>query len=120
MSKQGVNMTKRTRRSWSASEKAKIVLELLREDKTLNEVAQAHEIHPKMLGQWKTQFLENVELAFDKDRGLRDLKEALKESAHEKDELHRQIGQLTAEVSWAKKKSIEAGLASEEIFDNKK
>ena len=42
-------MTKRTRRSWSASEKAKIVLELLREEKTLNEVAQAHEIHPKML-----------------------------------------------------------------------
>ena len=109
-------MTKRTRRSWSASEKAKIVLELLREEKTLNEVAQAHEIHPKMLSQWKTQFLENSELAFDKKRGLREYKEALEESEREKDELHRQIGKLTAEVNWAKKKSIEAGLASEAIF----
>ena len=113
-------MTKRTRRSWTASEKAKIVLELLREEKTLNEVAQAHEIHPKMLSQWKAQFLENSELAFDKNRGLRDLKEALEESTQEKDELHRQIGKLTAEVNWAKKKSIEAGLASEAIFDKKK
>lgn len=113
-------MTKRTRRSWTASEKAKIVLELLREEKTLNEVAQAYEIHPKMLSQWKTQFLENSELAFDKDRGLRDLKEALRASDREKDELHRQIGKLTAEVNWAKKKSVEAGLASEEIFDKKK
>jgi hypothetical protein len=51
---------------------------------------------------------------------LRDLKEALKTSDHEKDELHRQIGKLTAEVNWAKKKSIEAGLANETIFDKKK
>ncbi len=113
-------MTKRTRRSWNAAEKAKIVLELLREDKTLNEVAQSHEIHPKMLSQWKAQFLENAELAFDQNRGLRDLKGALKEGQKREDELHRQIGKLTAEVTWAKKKSIEAGLISEEIFDNKK
>lgn len=113
-------MTKRTRRSWTASEKAKIVLELLREEKTLNEVAQAHDIHPKMLSQWKTQFLENSELAFDQNRGLRDIKESLRESQKREDELHRQIGKLTAEVNWAKKKSVEAGLASEEIFDKKK
>lgn len=113
-------MTKRTRRSFSASEKAKVVLELLREEKTLNEVALEHDIHPKMLSQWKTQFLENAELAFDKNRGLRDLKEALKESVQEKDELHRQIGKLTAEVNWAKKKSIEAGLISKTIFDKKR
>lgn len=96
-------MTKRTRRSWTASEKAKIVLELLREEKTLNEVAQFHEIHPKMLSQWKTQFLENSEPAFDQKRGLRNIKESLRESQKREDELHRQIGKLTAEVNWAKK-----------------
>lgn len=48
-------MTKRTRRSWNAAEKTKIVLEFLREDRTLNEVAQSHEIHPKMLSQWKLE-----------------------------------------------------------------
>ena len=113
-------MAKRTRRSWNASEKAKIVMELLREEKTLNEVAKVHEIHPNMLSQWKAQFLENAELAFDKDRGLKNYKEALKAKTKETDELHRQIGKLTAEVNWAKKKSIEAGLASEAIFDNQK
>lgn len=112
-------MTKRQRRNWSAAQKTKIVLELLREDKTLNEVAQVHEIHPKMLSQWKSQFLENAELAFDQNRGVRDLKETVRQSQKEKDELHRQIGKLTAEVNWAKKKSIEAGLISEAIFDNK-
>ena len=113
-------MTKRTRRSWSAAQKTKIVLELLQEDQTLNEIAQKHEIHPKMLGQWKIEFLENAELAFDRGRGLKVHKEALKESQKREDELHRQIGKLTAEVTWAKKKSIEAGLTSEAIFDNKK
>ena len=112
-------MTKKTRRNWSASQKAKIVLELLREDRTLNEVAKSYEIHPKMLGQWKVEFLENAELAFDKNRGLREYKEALMASEKEKDELHRQIGKLTAKVNWAKKKSIEAGLECKTIFDKK-
>lgn len=120
MEKQGESMTKRTRRSFSAAQKTEIVLELLREDRTLNEVAGAHSIHPKMLSQWKAEFLENAELAFDRKRDVREYKEALKTSQKEKDELHRQIGKLTAEVNWAKKKSIEAGLISEAIFDNKK
>lgn len=111
-------MTKKTRRSWSPEQKAKIVLELLKETNTLNEVAKENEIHPKMLSDWKAEFLANAELAFDKGRGLRELKHELKERRKKEDELHRQIGQLTAEVNWAKKKSIEAGLACEEIFDN--
>ena len=36
-----------------------------------------------------SQFIENVELAFDKDRGLRDIKE----SAQEKDFLHQSLAQ---------------------------
>jgi len=96
-----------------------MVLEVLREDRTINEIAQSYEVHPKMLGQWKIEFLENASLAFDRKRGVNEYKEALQTSEKEKDELHRQIGKLTAEVNWAKKKSIEAGLTSETIFDNK-
>jgi|GEM_PF-4974131 len=40
--------------------KAKIVLEVLREEKTLNEIAAEYEIHPNMVSRWKAEFINNA------------------------------------------------------------
>jgi transposase-like protein len=91
------------RRSFTQEEKAKIVIEVLREEKTLNEIASEHDVHPNQLSRWKTEFLSNAGRAFSKET---DEIEKVKHSFEkEKDELLRQIGQLSYEVSWLKKKS---------------
>lgn len=50
------------RKSYSAEFKAKLVLEVLEGEKTINEIASAYEIIPKNLINWKQQFLENYKL----------------------------------------------------------
>lgn len=91
------------RRNFTPEEKAKMVIEVLREEKTLNEIAAEHEVHPNQLSRWKAEFLCNASRAFNKET---DEVEKVKQSFDkEKDELLRQIGQLSYEVSWLKKKS---------------
>jgi len=54
------------RKSYSADFKAKLVLEVLEGEKTINEIASAYGVIPLSLRNWKKQFLENMSLAFDK------------------------------------------------------
>jgi transposase-like protein len=91
------------RRNFTPEQKAKIVIEVLREEKTLNEIATEYEIHPNMLSRWKAEFLSNAGRVFSKEAD--ELEKAKQSYEKEKDELLRQIGQLSYEVTWLKKKS---------------
>ena len=97
------NGTMEKRRNFTPEEKAKIVIEVLREEKTLNEIAAEYEIHPNQLSRWKAEFISNAGRVFSKET---DEVEKVKQSYEkEKDELLKQIGQLSYEVAWLKKKS---------------
>ncbi len=54
------------RRKFTPEEKAEIVIEVLREEKTLNEIAAEHDVHPNQLSRWKAEFLSNAGRAFNK------------------------------------------------------
>ncbi len=87
----------------SASLKAQIVLEALREDKSVAEIAAENHIHPNQIHKWKKQALENFIRLFEEDRqGAR-----AREAEHDKElnELYAEIGRLSAQLSWLKKKS---------------
>lgn len=91
------------RRKFSAEKKAKIVIEVLKEERTLNEIAAEYEIHPNQLSKWKAEFVNNASRVFSKET---DEVDKVKQSFDkEKDELLRQIGKLSYEVTWLKKKS---------------
>jgi len=49
-------MKKRNR--YTAEFKAKVVLEVLREEQTVNEIAAKYELSPVMVSRWKVEFLE--------------------------------------------------------------
>ncbi|MBA1336487.1 MAG: Transposase IS3/IS911 [Firmicutes bacterium] len=91
------------RRHFTPEEKAKIVIEVLREEKTLNEIAVEHEVHPNLVSRWKAEFLNNAARAFSKE--AEEVEKVRQSYEKEKDELLRQIGQLSYEVTWLKKKS---------------
>ena len=48
---------------YSTQLKIKLVLEVLKEERTLNEIASENNITPKNLQNWKKIFLENAEVA---------------------------------------------------------
>lgn len=87
----------------SASLKAQIVLEALREEKSVAQIAAENNIHPNQIHKWKKQALENfIQLFEDDHKG-----ERAREAEHEKQvtELYAEIGRLSAQLSWLKKKS---------------
>jgi transposase len=94
------------RKTYTPEEKAKAVLEILREESTLNEVSQKHGVSPQLISRWKTEFLENMPAVFDKKSSQ--VEELKKEHAAEKEELVNQIGQLTVDMNWLKKKQQQA------------
>lgn len=94
-------MEKRNR--YTAEFKTKVVLEVLREEQTVNEIAGKYEISPVLLSRWKAEFLERASMVFGREKKAA---EKMKRSYEEKQgELEKLVGQLTLEVKWLKKKS---------------
>ena len=94
---------KKTRTHYSAERKAQIVLEVLREEHTFAQIAAEYGIHVNMLRKWKAQVVERLPSVFSNENGaVREL-----EAAHEseREALYAQIGRLTTQLSWLKKKS---------------
>ena len=86
----------RKRKTYSADFKAKLVLELLEGDKTLNEVASKYEVLPKSLLDWKKQFLSNASLAFDKSALLKEYKDQISELKKQKDATSKKLKERLA------------------------
>jgi transposase-like protein len=91
---------KRTRRTFSAEFKAKVAIEAIKEVKTTSELAQIYQIHPNLIGLWKKEFLLNAPKVFDSGKEESD---HIRKLENEKEELIRQIGQLTVDNNWLKK-----------------
>ena len=96
-------MPKRKRLRLAASQKAQIVLEAIREEKSVAQIAAENSIHPNQIHKWKKQALEDFAQLFEDDRKG----ERVREAEHEKqlNELYAEIGRLSAQLSWLKKKS---------------
>jgi len=94
-------MTKR--KHFTASQKAQIALEILKEEKTINQIASENAVHPNLLYRWKKQALENLPKLFDNEN--RSEQERHAENEKKVTELYSEIGRLTIQVGWLKKKS---------------
>ncbi len=87
------------RRQRTGQFKAKIVLEALKGQKTINEIASRFGVHPVQLAQWKKQALEELPEVFADRRGR-----TAREAEEEKARLYEEIGRMKVELDWLKKK----------------
>jgi putative transposase len=85
------------RKTYTADFKAKLVLELLEGEETLNEVASKYEVLPYNLKNWKKLFLENMSLAFDKSTVVKEYKEKIETLEKSNDQLAKKVGNLSVE-----------------------
>ena len=77
--------------------KAKVVLEILKEEKPISQIAFEYGIHPNQLGRWKKEALAALpEILEDGRRKGGKEKEALQSQVQE---LYTQIGELTAKLN---------------------
>jgi transposase len=86
------------RKQYSAAFKLKAVLEMLKEERTIPEIASELEVHPTMLHAWRREFLQKAPGVFEDKR-----KQAQKQDGAElTNQLYKQIGQLKVENDFLK------------------
>jgi transposase-like protein len=81
----------------SAQFKAKVALEALKGQKTLNELSSQYGVHPNQISRWKQQLQEGVHEVFSNGNQRR-----TRQEEELKARLYQEIGQLKVEVDWLK------------------
>jgi putative transposase len=89
----------RPRKKHTAAFKAQVALAALKGDKTVNELAGQHSVHPTLIHAWKKQLLQGAEGLFAPGA-----KPASGDADSVQAELYEQIGRLKMELEWLKKK----------------
>ena len=81
-----------TRRRFRAEFKSRVALEALRGDKTVQEIAAHHKVHPNQVSTWKRQAVDGLSAVFSNgpDHERQDRETEIRD-------LHAKIGQLTVE-----------------------
>ena len=90
------------RKQYSATFKAAAVQELLKEEKTISQLAAEIGVHPSQLKEWKRIALQGLPTLFSRESKVG---EQAKVHEQQVNELYSEIGRLTTQVNWLKKKS---------------
>ena len=106
----GGRAVSRKRKVYSAEFKTKLVLEVLKNDRTINEIASSNNVTPQNIQNWKKTFLENAEIAMEPARAVKEYKKEIKELELKNDEYAKIVGRLTVERDWLTKKVRSLGL----------
>lgn len=109
------------RKTYTPDFKAKIVLEVLREEQTLEAIASAHDLNPNMVRSWRKEFLANASSVFQPtNKAVKEAKR--KEAILEKktNKMLKTIGQLTVERNFLQECFLESGLPVPEFDPTEK
>ena len=88
------------RKVYSSAFKAQVVLALLKETKTLSQLATEYSVHPNVLRSWRELALKELPSLFAPRDSLVDVQTA---HAQQLEELYAEIGRLTTQMNWLKK-----------------
>ena len=91
----------RKRQTFSKNFKARVVLEALREESTIQEIAVKHGVHPNQISKWKAQAIAGIADIFERPNKK---SEETRKQEEEKDSLLKTIGEQKVELDFLKKK----------------
>lgn len=90
------------KRKFTSEYKVKLVMEVLKEEGTVSEIAAEHQVNPNQLANWRREFLERVPTIFDKTKQERERRKEEENAENEKAQMLKMIGQLTIERDFLK------------------
>lgn len=96
-------------RNFGKDFKAKVAIEAIRGEKTINEIASIYEVHPGQVVKWKKLALEKLPEVMANGRS-KDVRNA---QLVDDEKLHQKIGQQAIEIDFLKKKLRQLGLLNE-------
>ena len=91
------------RKKYTGNLKAQIVMEMLKEEKTISQIASEYEVHPTQLNKWKAIVKDHLPEILEDNRKKENVIE--KQQKQQIEELYAEIGRLTTQLTWLKKKS---------------
>jgi transposase len=91
----------RKRQSFDKAFKAKVDIEALREELTIQEIAKKYDVHPNQISLWKKQAIESLPDIFERPNKKSDSE---KESEEKYDDALKALGKMKIEIEFLKKK----------------
>ena len=87
-------------KEYSSEEKSKVALEAIKGDLTIAQISSKYGVHATQINRWRKEALESMVSGFKSKSKIKDTSQddLIKQ-------LYEQIGQLTVERDWLKKKS---------------
>jgi transposase len=95
-------MSKQNRRRFDGKFKTKVVIEALKEQKTLSSLSKDYNLHPQQITDWKRQALSDLPLVFDTGIGSKRT-DAVTDIDAITAPLYEKIGRLEVELDFLKK-----------------
>ena len=90
----------RKRQSFSKDFKAKVILEALREESTIQEIAVKFGVHPNQISQWKTQAIAGMADLFERPNKK---SEEVRQQDEKENKYLKTIGEQKVELDYLKK-----------------
>jgi len=89
------------KKSYTATFKAQVVLELLKETKTISQLSSEYGVHPNVLREWRQAAIKGLPDVFENRDSLTEASAAYERQL---EDLYAEIGRLTTHVNFLKKK----------------
>ncbi len=93
------------KKQYSPQEKLKIVLEVLKEERLITDIASEYGIHPSAIHRWRKELLESADKVFAASKNAKAAAKEKQQQGEEIENLYSQVGRLTTQLDWLKKKS---------------
>jgi putative transposase len=93
------------KKKYSPQFKAKVVQEILCEEKSISQLSSEYGVHVTQLRKWKRTALEGLPNLFMPDTS--GTSDELKKLESEQEQLFAEIGRLTTQLNWLKKKGFD-------------
>lgn len=89
------------KKTYTSTFKAQVILELLKETKTISQLSSEYGVHANILREWRTTALKGLPDLFEKRDSLSEARAAYERQI---EDLYAEIGRLTTHVNFLKKK----------------
>ena len=81
-------------------------MEVLRGERTLGQIASEHKVAPTQLSQWRAIVVNGLPSLFENEQREASKQQAAHEAEQER--LYAEIGRLTSELNWLKKRQLQS------------